>query len=116
MARLAGRMTPAGKRPCRGCRQNADALEFPEGSPAALRESFRGPCVEASVGESSLPRRGGAACGGSSWEWGDVVATGFGVPVHWSVWWRCDVLRVASTPLGDGVVVRVTHDAQLSCP
>lgn len=59
---------------------------------------------------------GGAACGGSSWEWGDVVAAGFGVPVHWSVWWRCDVLRVASTPLGDGVVVRVTHDAQLSCP
>ena len=59
LARLAGRMTPAGKRPCRGCRQNADALEFPEGSPAALRESFRGHCAEASVGESSLPRRGG---------------------------------------------------------
>ncbi len=52
----------------------------------------------------------------SSWEWGDVVAAGFGVPVRWSVWWRCGVLRVALTPLGDGVVVRVTHDAQLSCP
>lgn len=70
------------------------------------------------MGESSLPRRGGVgqraeAARGNG---GDVVAEGFGVPVHWSVWWRCDVLRVASTPLGDGVVVRVTHDAQLSCP
>ena len=97
LARLAGWMTPAGKRLCRVCRQNADALEFPEGSPAALRKVFA--ALARKRPWASLRSQGGVG-------WGSVrrQLVGMGRCGRCGVWCACALERVVEVWCAQGRV------------
>lgn len=90
-------MTPAGKRLCRVCRQNADALEFPEGSPAALRKVFA--ALARKRPWASLRSQGGVG-------WGSVrrQLVGMGRCGRCGVWCACALERVVEVWCAQGRV------------